>query len=127
MLSEQFLVQRFTAIFVENSPHFSELLKCCHIELVNSYWGQPGRLIQYFVVYYPNLLSAAINAAKEPLQVAARSIGIADAVCMNATKIIRDPKSTLKQKDPVLWLELLWIAPTIKDHRYSDQELQSWD
>lgn len=110
MLSEQILIQKFAAVSEERCPQLGELLNYCHVELVNSHWGQPAKLMRYFVVYYPNMLFASISDARETLRLVAQDLGISDAVCMNATRVIRDPKSTLKQKDPVLWLELLWIA-----------------
>jgi len=123
MLTEEVLVQKFTAVVKGRCPELSGVLQYCHVELVNSYWGHPPKLIQHFVVYYPNMLFASVNAYKDIFRGVARDMGISSAVCMNATHIVRDPKSTLKQKNPILWLELLWIAvPTRKDNWHVDQD-----
>lgn len=128
MLTEEVLVQKFITVVEENCPQLGELLHYCHVELINSYWGLPPRLIQHFVVYYPNLLSVSINAYKDIFRDFARSLGISNAVCMNATRIIRDPASTLKQRNPVLWLELLWVAvPTRNSNSHIDQDLLNSD
>jgi hypothetical protein len=128
MLTEEVLVQKFITAVEENCPQLAELLHYCHVELVNSYWGSPPKLIQHFVVYYPNLLSASLNAYKDILKEFASSLGISNAICMNATRIIRDPASTLKQRDPVLWLELQWVAvPTKKGNSRIDQDLLNSD
>ena len=128
MLTEEVLVQKFITIAQGRCPQLGELLQCCHVELVNSYWGCPSKLIQHFVIYYPNLLLTSINSYKDILKGTARDLGISDAVCMNATRIIRDPASTLKEKNPVLWLELQWVAvPTKKGSWYLDQDLPHSD
>ncbi len=115
MLTEEVLVQKFISVAKERCPKLGELLQYCHVELVNSYWGCPSKLIQHFAVYSPNLLFACINDYKDLLRGTARDLGISDAVCMNATRIIRDPASTLKERNPILWLELHYVSvPTRK-------------
>lgn len=110
MLTEEILVQKFTTVVEERCPELDELLEYCHVELVNSYWGKPPKLYQHFVVYSPSYLFASVNAYKDIFRGVAIDLGISEAICMNATRIIRDPASTLKQKDPFLWLELQWVA-----------------
>ncbi|MBR8838317.1 MAG: hypothetical protein DSM106950_31025 [Stigonema ocellatum SAG 48.90 = DSM 106950] len=128
MLTEEVLVQKFISVVEDRYPQLGELLHYCHVELVSSYWGLPPKLIQHFVVYYPNLLSVSVNAYKDILRDVAKDLGISNAVCMNATRIIRDPASTLKQKNPVLWLELQWVAvPTRKSNSHIDQDLLNSD
>ncbi|WP_414756022.1 hypothetical protein [Anabaena sp. CCY 9910] len=106
MLTEEALVQKFTTVVNDRCPELNTLLKYCHVELVNSYWGKPEQLLQYFVIYAPHQLLASISAYKETFRSVAEDLGIANAICMDATRIIRDRCSTLKQKDPILWLEL---------------------
>ncbi len=110
MLTEEILVQKFTTVLKSRCLELGRLLQYCHVELVNSYWGKPPTLSQHFVIYSPNLLFASVNAYKDILRGVAKDLGISEAVGMNATRIIRDPASTLKQKDFVLWLELQWVA-----------------
>ncbi|MBD2593561.1 hypothetical protein H6G74_04355 [Nostoc spongiaeforme FACHB-130] len=106
MLTEETLVEKFTTVVKERRPELNTLLKYCHVELVNSYWGKPEKLLQYFVIYAPHQLLASVSAYKETFRSVAEDLGIANAICMNATRIIRDRCSKLKQKDPILWLEL---------------------
>jgi hypothetical protein len=110
MLTEEVLVQKFTTVVKQRCPKLGGLLQHCHVELVNSYWGKPPKLSQHFVVYSQDQLFPLINAYKAILRRVAKDLGISEAICMNATRIIRDPASTLKQIDPVLWLELQWMV-----------------
>ncbi|MBW4628722.1 MAG: hypothetical protein KME49_25210 [Brasilonema octagenarum HA4186-MV1] len=110
MLTEEILVQKFTAVLNERCPELAGLLEYCHVELVNSYWGNPPKLSQYFVVYSSDQLFDSINAYKDIFRGIAKNLGISETICMNATRILRDPASTLKQKNPILWLELQWIV-----------------
>lgn len=112
MLTEQVLVEKFTSLVKERCPYLGNLLQNCHVELVNSYWGRPAKLSQHFVVYCPEHVFPLINPRKLIFRGIAKNLGIPEAICMNATRIIRDPASTLKDKDPVLWLELQWIVST---------------
>jgi hypothetical protein len=114
MLTEEVLVQKFITVVEERCDKLGELIEYCHVELVNSYWGFPPKLIQHFVIYYPNLLCTSVNAYKNIFRSVAIDLGISDAVCINATHILRDPASTLKQKNPMLWLELHWVAVPTK-------------
>ncbi|MEH2114897.1 hypothetical protein [Nostoc sp.] len=124
MLTEEVLVQKFITVVKERCAKVGELLQYCHVELVNSYWGCPPKLIQHFVVYYPNMLFASINDNKDVFRGVAQDLGICQAVCINATRIIRDPASRLKEKNPILWLELQWVAvPTKKGNWHLDQDL----
>lgn len=128
MLTEEVLVQKFITVAQGRCPKLGELLQYCHVELVNSYWGYPPKLIQHFVVFYPNMLFASVNAYKDIFRGVAQDLGISDAVCINATRIIRDPASRLKEKNPTLWLELQWVAvPTRKGNWYLDQDLPHSD
>ncbi|MEH1890793.1 MAG: hypothetical protein V7K92_15520 [Nostoc sp.] len=128
MLTEEVLVQKFITVAQGRCFKLGELLHYCHVELVNSYWGYPPKLIQHFVVFYPNMLFASVNAYKDIFRGVAQDLGISDAVCINATRIIRDPASRLKEKNPTLWLELQWVAvPTRKGNWYLDQDLPHSD
>ena len=128
MLTEEVLVKKFITVAQGRCFKLGELLQYCHVELVNSYWGYPPKLIQHFVVFYPNMLFASVNAYKDIFRSVAQDLGLSDAVCINATRIIRDPASKLKEKNPTLWLELQWVAvPTRKGNWYLDQDLPHSD
>lgn len=110
MLTEEILVQKFTTVAKERCPEISDLLQYCHIELVSFYWGVNPKLCQYFVVYFPHQLFTSIIEYRDIFRDIAQDLGTSEAICMNATRIIRDPGSNLKQTNPVLWLELQWVA-----------------
>ncbi|MEH2193583.1 MAG: hypothetical protein V7K98_13240 [Nostoc sp.] len=74
------------------------------------------------------MLFASINDNKEVFRGVAEDLGISNAVCINATRIIRDRASRLKEKNPILWLELQWVAvPTKKGNWYLDRDLPDSD
>ncbi|MDF5731986.1 MAG: hypothetical protein PUP92_29280 [Rhizonema sp. PD38] len=124
MLTEEVLVQKFITVAKGRCPKLGELLQYCHVEIVNFYWGCPPKLFQHFAVYSPNVLFVLVNAYKDILKGVAIDLGISDALCMNATRIIRDPASRLKEKNPSLWLELQWVAvPTKKDYGHLDRDI----
>lgn len=110
MLTEEILVQKFTTVNKERCPELGNLLQHCHVELVNFYWGSQPKLFQHFVIYSPTQLFNSVNAYKGIFREVAQNLGISEAICMNATRIIRDPGSTLKQTNPVLWLELQLVV-----------------
>jgi hypothetical protein len=74
------------------------------------------------------MLFASINAYKDVFRDVVQDLGICEAVCINATRIIRDRASRLKEKNPILWLELQWVAvPTKKGNWHLDQDLPHSD
>ncbi|MHC5934704.1 hypothetical protein [Nostoc sp.] len=48
------------------------------------------------------------------LREVAEYAGLIEVICLNATHLLRDPISKVKQTDPRLWLELQWLA--IQEH-----------
>ena len=110
MLTEEALVQKFTTVVKDRCPELSGLLQYCHVELVSFYWGKQQKLLQHFVVYSPSQLFTSVNDYIGIFRGVAQDIGLSDVICMNATRIIRDPGSTLKQRNPILWLELQWVV-----------------
>ncbi|ABA23650.1 conserved hypothetical protein [Trichormus variabilis ATCC 29413] len=116
MLTEETLVEKFTTVVKERCPELSAFLPYCHVELVNSYWGKPQKLLQYFVIFAPHQVFATVTGFAETFRSVAEDMGIANAICMDATRIIRDRCSTLKQKDPILWLELQFLVSQYLEH-----------
>ncbi|MEA5574528.1 hypothetical protein [Calothrix sp. UHCC 0171] len=110
MLTQELLLQKFTTVLKQRCPQLSSLLQYCHIELVNHHWGQPPKVSLHFVVYSPNNLFTEVSTYKPIFREVANNLGIPEAICMNATRIISDRASTLKERNLVLWLELQWIV-----------------
>jgi hypothetical protein len=98
---------------VERShPRVGDLLRHCHIKLVTAHWGRPPRRLDYIAIYCPDTLMNDISAHKEAFRSISRYMGLAEPVCMNATRLLRDPMSKLKQVAPRFWLELHRLLPT---------------
>ena len=110
MISEQQLVQEFITVVGRFFPQAGELLKPCCVKIIKYYCGRPRQLFQYIGVYCPQHLLRAMETQKYALREVAQNMGLSEVVCMNATRLVRDPMSKLKQEDPRLWLELHWIV-----------------
>jgi len=110
MISEENLVKEFTTVVDRSYPKIGELLHHCYIKIINSYWGRPPRHLQYIGVYCSEEMFACVQVQKGALRKLARNMGLAELVCLNATRLLHDPMSKLKEVEPRLWLELHWIA-----------------
>ncbi|KGF73782.1 hypothetical protein DO97_10235 [Neosynechococcus sphagnicola sy1] len=111
MLTETHLIQEFTTLIERTYPQVGSLLRHCHIKLITAHWGQPPRRLDYIAIYCLDTLFQAASAQKEAFRNISRYMGLAEPVCMNATRLLRDPKSKLKQDAPRFWLELHRLLP----------------
>lgn len=109
MLTEAQLVQEFTTLLQRTYPQTRELLRYCYIKLVTAHWGQPPKRLNYMAIYCPDTFMAAITTNKPAFRHISSYMGLADPVCINATRLLRDPKSNLKESAPSFWLELHWL------------------
>lgn len=109
MLAEDELTEQYITNVDRLCSKLGKLLQFCHIRIIHTGWGDPAQQLQYIGIYCPNMLLAAMKAHQEKLRTVARQMGFMDAVCVNATSLLRDPMSKLKQTDPQFWLELQWI------------------
>lgn len=111
MITEEILAQEFTAIIKRTQPRLWQLLRHCYVKVINSYTTQ-SRLPHppYIGIYCPEHLISAVASEKNVLRQVAKFVGLVEVVCVNATHLLRDPKSTLKQTHPHLWLDLIWIC-----------------
>lgn len=110
MITEEHLAKEFTTVVENFYPKAGKLLRDCHVKVINSYWGRPPQRLQYIGLYCPNTLIANVEAQKDVLREVAENMGLAEVVCLNATRLLRDPMSKIKHSDPRFWLELQWIA-----------------
>lgn len=110
MITEEDLAKEFTTVVDLFYPTAGELLHHCYVKVINSYWGQPPRRLRYVGIYCPKEILASLAAQKNVLKDIAQNMGLVEVVCINATQLVRDPMSKIKQANPRLWLELLWIA-----------------
>lgn len=106
MLTEAVLVQEFTTLVERTYPQAGELLRHCHIKLMTAHWGQPPQRLDYVAIYCSDPLINPVSAQKEAFRHISHYMGLAEPVLINATRLLRDPKSKLKQEAPRFWLEL---------------------
>jgi hypothetical protein len=111
MITEEALAYEFTAITLQAHPRVWELLRHCYVKVINSDLTR-SRISHppYIGIYCPDKIITSMAANKNVLREVARFIGLAEVVCLNATHLVHDPMSNLKEKHPNLWLDLLWIC-----------------
>jgi hypothetical protein len=108
---EQEIVKEFTTIINHSFPQVGELLNHCHVKLIQSFWGQHSvHFLPYIAIYCPKNMIAAVKAQISVFREVAFFVGLTEVVCLNATCLLHDPQSKLKQENPHLWLELQWIV-----------------
>ncbi|XGV99287.1 MAG: hypothetical protein ACAF41_10180 [Leptolyngbya sp. BL-A-14] len=112
MLTESHLLQEFTTLVERTYPQAGALLHQCHIKLVTAHWGHPPRRLDYIALYCPETLFQAVSDQKDAFRHISRYMGLAEPVCINVVRLLRDPKSKLKQEAPRFWLELHRLLPT---------------
>ena len=110
MISEEYLVKEFTTVIERFYPEAGELLRHCSVKVIRYSYGKPSKLLEYIGIYCPQHLFAAVEKNKDTYREVAQQMGLAEVVCRNATRLVRDPLSKLKREDPRLWLELHWLV-----------------
>ncbi|MDJ0800449.1 MAG: hypothetical protein QNJ51_27185 [Calothrix sp. MO_167.B12] len=110
MLTEDILAREFTRIVSQYYPQVGELLKSCHVKIIRGQWGRPAKHFQYVGIYCSEEMMIYLQAHHNLLRDIAENMGLVQVVFLNATRLLRDPMSKLKQSDPRLWLELHLLA-----------------
>ncbi len=106
---EEMLIE-FTRV-AKTYPKVEEMLNHCHVKIVQSFWGRDQvHFLPYLSIYYPQRLAPTVRAQKEVIKKLAQHVGLVEVACLNANRLIRDPKSKLKEAYPYLWQEINWIA-----------------
>ncbi|WP_071190457.1 hypothetical protein [Trichormus sp. NMC-1] len=117
MITEEKLADNFNTIIEEMHPRVWELLQHCYVKVITScFMNSCVSPVQYIGIYCPDEIFASIVAEKNLLREVAKYLGLAEVVCLNATKLLRDPLSRLKTDYPQLWLELIWITTEAQEH-----------
>ena len=106
MLTGDILAKEFTRIVTQYYPKIGELLNCCHVRVIYRQSGKPPKHLQYIGVYCSEEIMTYLRIDQNLLREIAESMGLVQVVLLNATRLLRDPMSKLKQADPRLWLEL---------------------
>lgn len=108
---EKELIEEFTTIINHSFPQVGELVKCCHVKLIQSFWGRQSlHFLPYIAIYCPNSMMTAVKGQIAVFREVAKYVGVVEVVCLNATYLLHDPMSKIKQDNPRLWLELYWIV-----------------
>lgn len=110
MIAEHILAKEFTRVVSQYYPKLGEVLDGCHVRVITSFWGRPARRLQYIGIYATEEVVPYLQAHKHILRELADNMGLVQVVIMNFQPLLRDPFSTMKDKNPHLWLELQWLA-----------------
>jgi hypothetical protein len=110
MISEDIQAKEFIRVVNHYYPKAGELLDGCYVKVISCYWGRPPKLLQYIGIYCSDEIITCMQAQKDVLREVADNMGLVQVVFLNATRLLRDPMSKLKQAHPRLWLDLHWVA-----------------
>ena len=70
----------------------------------------PTQRSQHIGIDCPNTLITAVQAQKDVFRDVAENMGLAEVVCLNATRLLCEPMSKIKHSALRVCLELQWIA-----------------
>lgn len=110
MLSRESLTKEFISVVDSYYPSSGKLLKHCYVKILECYIQKLGKRLYYIGIYYPQGMYRELQEQQEKLKEIAENMGLIEVVFINATRLVRDPLSKLKQDNPRLWLELYWVA-----------------
>ena len=110
MISEEQLAQEFTRVVARVYPNTGQLLQSCYVKVLDFHIRRLRKRFYYIAIYCPDRLIPEVQAQRNLLKEIAENMDLLDVVCINATKLIRDPLSNLPIESPRFWLELNWIA-----------------
>ncbi len=110
MIREDILAKEFVRVVKNYYPKLGELLDGCHVKVITNYWGRPPKRLQYIGIYCSEQMMPHVQVHKEVLRELADNMGLVQVVFLNASRLLRDPMSKIKQSDPRLWLDLHWVA-----------------
>ncbi|NWF61242.1 MAG: hypothetical protein HXY43_18800 [Fischerella sp.] len=110
MIREDILAKEFVKVIKKYYPKSGELLDDCYVKVITNYWGRPPKRLRYIGIYCSDKMMPYVQAHKEVLREVAENMGLVQVVFLNASRLLRDPMSKIKQADPRLWLDLHWVA-----------------
>jgi len=110
MISEHFLANEFINVVDRVHPKIGDLLDKCYVKVIEFSVKRLRKRFHYIAIYCPDRLICELQAHKSALKDVAENMGLVDVSCINATKLIHDPLSQIKQENPRFWLELYWIS-----------------
>lgn len=110
MISRESLEKEFVNLVSQYYPKAGEVIEQCYVKIIACYLRRLQKRIYYLAIYYPKGSAQEVLAQQDVFKEIAESMGLTEVVCLNASHLVRDPMSELKNKDTRLWLELYWIA-----------------
>ena len=110
MISEEALANEFIRVINEYYPKVGEVLDGCYVKVITSYWGRPPKSIRHIGIYCPEEIMCYVQTHKKVLTDVAENMGLVQVVFRNASRLLRDPMSKIKQSDPRMWLDLQWVS-----------------
>lgn len=117
MITEQEMIEEYIRVINRAFPKVGELLSHCYVTVIQSFWGRPRvNPLPYIAIYCPESKITFVKEQIDVLREVAKHVGLNEAVCLNATNLLRDPKSKFKDEYPRLWLELHWMLTQEKQH-----------
>ncbi|MDX2098873.1 MAG: hypothetical protein SFW36_13945 [Leptolyngbyaceae cyanobacterium bins.59] len=109
MITDEDIIQEFITIFTKLYPSIGPILHQCHVRIIHSSWGNPPKDLQYISIYCSENLVSIVQEHLDALRDIAQNIGLSEVVCINASRLVRDPLSKIRWSSPRLWLELHWL------------------
>ncbi|MBV6627091.1 MAG: hypothetical protein KI793_29830 [Rivularia sp. (in: Bacteria)] len=110
MISEDTLAKEFIRVINEYYPKVGEVLDGCYVKVVTNYWGRPPKSLRHVVIYCSEETISYVQNHKQKLTDIAENMGLVQVVFRNASRLLRDPMSKIKQSDPRMWLDLQWVS-----------------
>jgi hypothetical protein len=119
MLTEEQIAQEFVRVVTNHYPRAGNLLQqYCHVKIVTAHWGhfrqrfqrQSPKRFRYICVYCPEQFLSLLEGEKDVLREVAKDMDLTEVVCLNANRLLHDPRSPIKEADPKFWLELHWVT-----------------
>ncbi|HBB34374.1 MAG TPA: hypothetical protein DDZ80_25405 [Cyanobacteria bacterium UBA8803] len=110
MINREELAQEFIRLVKSYYPKSGQFITHCYVKILECYIERLGKRFYYIGVYYPERLTSEVQAQQDVLRDIAENMGLIEVVCINANRIVRDPRSRLKHENPRLWLDLYWVA-----------------
>ncbi|WP_198525093.1 hypothetical protein [Kamptonema formosum] len=110
MFRDEHLATEFARVVDNFYPKTGEMLHRCYLKVIECQIERLRKRFYYLGIYCPEEVMADIQTQKDVLKEVAENMGLVEVVFLNATRLLRDPKSKLKEQNPRFWLELYWIA-----------------
>lgn len=123
MIQEEVLAKEFINIVNRSFPKAGEAIRHCYVKIITAPLKPMEKTVRYVGIYCSSDRLEAVKRQKNQLREVALYMGLLEVVCLNATRLVRDPASHLKQSDPRFWLELHWIATAQVNSSLPSQDL----